>query len=255
MILLHSWLFIFIISGAALLAGTMDTLAGGGGLITVPLLLLSGLPAPLVLGTNKLQAVFGSGTAAFTLIKKSNLSWRDLRLAMALSLIAAAIGTLLVLQLHHNDLKKIIPIPLIIVLIYLLRNPTSGIHVVDSKYSPRKVYGWSAIIYGFYDGFLGPGTGTFWAVTLVHFLGLDLRTATIRAKLFNFLSNIAAFMVFFVYGMVSYRLAIGMAIGQFVGAKIGSHLVLKHDTKFIRFALMSISGLLLIVLLYEQYLS
>ncbi len=253
--LLHSWFFIFIISGAALLAGTMDTVAGGGGLITVPLLLLSGLPAPLVLGTNKLQAVFGSGTAAFTLIKKSNLCWRDLRVTMALSLAAAAMGTFLVLQFHHNDLQKIIPIPLLLVLLYLLRNPTAGISVVASKYSSRKVYNWSATIYGFYDGFLGPGTGTFWAVTLVHFLGLDLRTATIRAKLFNFLSNIAAFIVFFIYGMVNYRLAIGMAVGQFVGAKIGSHIVLKHDIKLIRLALISISGLLLIVLLYEQYLS
>ena len=255
MVLLHSWLFLFIISAAALLAGTMDTLAGGGGLITVPLLLLSGLPAPLVLGTNKLQAVFGSGTAAATLIKKSNLSWRGLKTAVILSLITAVIGTSLVLQIHHNYLKKIIPIPLIVVLIYLLRNPTSGINVVESKYNPTKVYNWSAAIYGFYDGFLGPGAGTFWAVTLVHFLGLDLRSATIRAKLFNFLSNIAALVVFIFYGMVNYRLAIGMAIGQFIGAKIGSHIVLNYNIKLIRWVLLAMSGILLVVLLCEQYLS
>ena len=171
-----------------------------------------------------------------------------------MSLLAAVMGTLLVLQLHYNFLKKIIPIPLVLVLFYLIKNPSLGLQKRKVSHKPGIVYSTAAAVFGLYDGFLGPGTGTFLAMSFVHFLGLDIRSATIRAKLFNFLSNFASMTVFIVAGRVYYKLGLCMAVGQLIGAKIASHIILKQDLKILRWLFISVSAVLLLLLLYESIL-
>ena len=251
----HPLLLILLLGAAAFLAGTMDTLAGGGGLITIPLLLLAGLPPHVVLGTNKCQASLGSGTASYTLIKKSKWNWRSVALSLVLAFIAAALGSLVVLSIHHHVLRRFLPVPLVVVLFYLLKNPTAGLYPSSARHKKKLVYRVAATVFGFYDGFLGPGTGTFWAVSLVHYLGLDLRTATIHAKLFNFVSNIASLLVFACFGQINITLGVVMGFGQWLGARLGAHILLSRDIAVLRVILMLLCAVLLLVLIKQSWLS
>jgi len=215
-------------------AGLVDAIAGGGGLITVPALLWSGLDPVAALATNKAQGVFGSGAAAANFARLGAVDLRRAWPAFACSLLGAGAGAAAVQHLGAEALERLIPVLLIGFALYFLISP----RVSDLDSHRRIGEGTFALLVGtgigFYDGFFGPGTGTFFAMGYVSLLGYNLRRATAHTKLLNFASNLAALGSFMASGTVVWTLALPMAAGQLIGAWIGSHLALRHGARLIR---------------------
>ena len=236
----------------ALLAGLVDSIAGGGGLITVPALLWAGLPPIAALATNKAQAVFGSFTATANFVHKGAIDLRRAAFSVVCTFVGAAAGALLVQRLGGDLLARIIPLLLIAFALYFLFSP----RVSDLDSHHRMSEGAFALLIGtsvgFYDGFFGPGTGTFFALGFVALLGYNLRRATAHTKLLNFTSNLAALLFFLPGGHVIWPIGLVMGAGQLAGAWIGSHLVLRHGTRLVRPVLVVASLAVSFKLLYDQ---
>ena len=180
----------------ALSAGLIDAIAGGGGLITVPALLWAGLAPVEALATNKAQGVFGTFASTLHFLRRGAIDPRDAALAVGCTFVGAALGAVAVQFLATDLLSRMIPVLLIGFTLYFLFSPR--VSDIDSR---RRIgNGALALLIGtgvgFYDGFFGPGTGTFFAMGYVALLGYNLRRATAHAKLLNFTSNLAAFLFF-----------------------------------------------------------
>lgn len=234
---------------AATLAGLVDAIAGGGGLIALPALLWAGIPPVQALATNKLQGSFGTATASFHFIRSGAVDPRRLALPILLTFIGAASGTLAVQYLASSWLNDLIPLLLIGFALYFLLSPRIG--DLDAAQRVREpVFGLLAGFgIGFYDGFFGPGTGTFFAAAFVLLLGYNLRRATAGTKVLNFTSNLASLLFFALGGQVLWSVGLGMGVGQVIGAWIGSHLVLRHGSRLIRPLLVTVSILVSLKLL------
>lgn len=237
----------------ALLAGFVDSIAGGGGLITLPALLWAGLGPVVTLATNKAQAVFGSGTAALNFIHKGEVDLRSTVLAVVCTFLGAAAGAILIQHLDSAVLGRLIPLLLIGFAVYFMVSPR--VSDLDSRQRLGSVAFavTAALAIGFYDGFFGPGTGTFFAMAYVALLGYNLRRATAHSKLLNFTSNLAALLVFLPAGQIVWSVAAVMAAGQLLGAWLGSHLVLRHGSALIRPVLVVSSLLISARLLLDQF--
>jgi len=243
-----------VLFATGLAAGFVDSIAGGGGLITVPVLLNLGLDPKLALGTNKLQATFGSGSAAFHYAGAGAVPLRDCVWGFVFSLLGAALGTLAVRQASPDFLRRAIPILLIAIAVYMLVKPQLGTHDLHPRL-PRFWFdlGFGLLI-GFYDGFFGPGTGTFWTMAFVLGLGFNLTRATAYTKVMNFGSNLSS-LVFFLLGHdVEFVAGFTMGIGQLLGARLGSHMVLRRGTKLIRPVFLAVVLALTLKLVYDAYL-
>lgn len=234
-------------------AGFVDSIAGGGGLITLPVLLGCGLGPKEALGTNKLQATFGSGSAAVHYAAAKTVSIRDCARGFVYTLIGAALGAVAVQQLEPSLLRRAIPILLIAVALYVVLKPYLG--TLDTQ--PRISRPWFDLIFGlglgFYDGFFGPGTGTFWAMAYVLGLGFNLARATGYTKVMNFASNLSSLAFFLFGGKVRFAIGITMGLGQLLGARIGSRMVIARGTKFIRPVFLAMVLILAIKLLYDGF--
>jgi hypothetical protein len=238
--------------GASFAAGFVDSIAGGGGLITVPALLSAGLTPAQALGTNKLQASFGSGSAAWHFGRAGLVRWKEVGLGMTVTFFAAMLGALAVQQISPAFLRRLIPMLLIGIAIYMLFQPSFGLKRQEASLSPRVFAGVFGLGIGFYDGFFGPGTGSFWAVACVTCLGLELTRATAYTKAVNFASNIGALLIFFAGGQVCLWPGLIMGVGQWTGARMGSRLVIKKGTRFIRPVFIAVCLLLTLKLLLTK---
>ncbi len=230
-------LLIFV--GAA--AGFIDAIAGGGGLLTLPVLMATGLSPIQALATNKLQGSFGTLTASLNFVHKGELHLRPLLPAIVCTFAGSAAGTVAVQVLEAQLLSRLVPVMLIAFSLYFLFSPRIG----DTD-AHRRMGGWAFALLigfalGFYDGFFGPGTGSFFAVAYVALLGYSLRRATAHTKVLNFTSNIASLMFFVAAGHVVWTLGLSMGIGQVGGAWAGSHMVVRHGTRLIRPLLVMVS--------------
>jgi uncharacterized membrane protein YfcA len=236
-----------------LAAGFVDSVAGGGGLITLPVLMSLGLAPQEALGTNKLQATFGSASAAAHYAHAKTVSLKDCARGFICTLIGAAAGALTVQQINAEFLRKAIPVLLILVALYVLFRPRFG--TTDAL--PRMSRAWFDILFGgllgFYDGFFGPGTGTFWAVACVVGLGFNLTRATGYTKVMNFASNVSSLVLFLAARRADLPIGITMGIGQLVGARVGSRMVIAHGATFIRPVFLAVVLLLAIKLLFQAY--
>ncbi len=235
----------------ALLAGFVDSIAGGGGLIAIPALLWAGLSPVETLATNKAQAVFGSGTAAANFIHKGAVDLSGTALSVICTFIGAAAGAVMVQGLDSAFLERLIPVLLIGFALYFLFSP----RVSDLDSHQRLAHPWFALLVGtgvgFYDGFFGPGTGTFFAMGYVSLLGFSLTRATAHTKLLNFTSNLAALLFFIPGGHVIWSMGLLMGAGQLIGAWIGSHMVMRHGAGLVRPVLVVVSIAVSIKLLLE----
>jgi uncharacterized protein len=241
----YPWLFV-----ASFAAGFVDSIAGGGGLITVPMLLSAGLTPAEALGTNKLQAVFGSGSATWHFAQGGFLEWRQVRLGMGLACAAAALGAAVVQRIRAEILRRFIPVLLIGIGLYVLLQPRFGQEKRPARLPPwffTLVFGLGL---GFYDGFFGPGTGSFWALACVALMGLELTRATAYSKAMNFASNAGALVVFLAGGQVWFGVGLLMGVGQWAGARLGSRLVIKRGVRFIRPVFITVVLLLALRLLF-----
>lgn len=220
------------LAGAA--AGFIDAIAGGGGLVSVPALLWAGLPIPVALGTNKLQSSCGTALAVIRYTRGGLIPWKSLRLAVVVTFIAAMLGVFAITRLDTALLKRIVPALLLAVAIYTALNPRLG----EKQRAARLGAAAFALIFGallgFYDGFFGPGAGSFWMMACVLTLGHDLRTATGTTKALNLTSNVASLIAFALGGFLRWDVGLAMIAGQLVGARLGSGLVLARGAKIIR---------------------
>jgi len=222
------------LAAGAGIAGFVDTLAGGGGLITVPLLLLTGLPPLQVLATNKLQGSFGTCSATATLLRKGQLTFGEIKPGFAAAFAGGLVGALGARLAQASALDALIPIVLAGIAFYFLFAPTAG-EVEGSPRLSRAPYLAGVIpAIGLYDGFLGPGTGSFFALAGVALLGQPLLKATAFAKAFNFGSNLGALALFLVAGKVVWAYGAAMILGQIVGATAGSHVMIRGGARLIR---------------------
>ena len=226
-------------------AGFLDTLVGGGGLLAVPALLLSGIPPIYVLGTNKFQGSMGTGLATFLLFKKKKLDWNSVKNLMFASFIGSIVGGVVIQFFDTQFLSFVIPIVLVFIAIYFIISPKPK--SITSNPKPNKKFELYAVpVVGFYDGMFGPGAGSFFAMTGVMIKKLEIIQATILAKPLNFASNIAGFIVFFSFGHIAFLIGILMMMGQMIGAFFGTHYLLKANPLIIRLLIVIISISMLI---------
>lgn len=234
-------------------AGVVDALAGGGGLITLPAYLIAGLNPSLLLGTNKLASSIGTLTAAQGYSRHLKIKWRALWPAMITCLIGSLTGARLTLFISPDLFKHLLVFILPVVAGMLYWQKTLERHgkilIQRPNFSSRSMA--AGFFIGAYDGFLGPGTGTFFAVALNFFCGLHLLEATGRAKILNFIANIAALAAFLWAGRVYVGLGLAMGIASALGNWTGSHLGIKKGGLFIRPALLAVCLGLCVKLIYD----
>ena len=226
-------------------AGFLDTLVGGGGLLAVPALLLSGIPPIYVLGTNKFQGSMGTGIATFLLFKKKKLDWNSVKNLMFASFIGSIVGGVIIQFVDTQFLSFVIPIVLIFIAIYFIVSPKPK-SIASNPKSNKKFELFAVPVVGFYDGMFGPGAGSFFAMTGVMIKKLEIIQATILAKPLNFASNIAGFIVFFIFGHIAFLIGLLMMMGQMIGAFFGTHYLLKANPLIIRLLIVIISISMLI---------
>lgn len=239
---------------AAFVGGLIDSIAGGGGMITLPIALAVGMPPKVALGTNKFQASFGSFTATYYYVRHKVVTLGEVRFGIVFTLFGAALGAWSVQQIDSSILNQVIPFLLLIIVIYTLVTPKFGNVDTRPRISVSAFYSIAGISLGFYDGFFGPGVGSFWAMAIVFWLGSNLTKATGITKVMNFTSNIVSCFLFLAGGYVWFLSGLTMAAGQIIGARIGSRMVIKRGAPFIRPIYISIVVATTLKLLYDTYL-
>lgn len=230
-------------------AGFVDSIAGGGGLLTVPALLAAGLPPTTALATNKVQSSVGACTAAVTYTRGGAVEPRRLWPPVLTVLVGAAIGTTVLTRIDSERLEAVLPWLLLALAAYVAAQPRLGEVETAARLRPRTYTLTVAPVIGAYDGFLGPGTGSFFALTLVGLRGHDLTRATATTKVFNLTSNLAALAVFALAGAPAWLLGVAMAFGQALGARLGARSVLRRGAGLVRPALVVVSVALSVRLL------
>lgn len=239
---------------AAFAAGFVDAIAGGGGLITVPALLGVGLPGPVTLGTNKLQATFGSASAAWHYARAGLVQWRACVRGFCLTVAGAVAGTLLVQQLDDELLRRVIPLLLLAVAALMIARPRLGEREHAPRWRPLPFEVVFGLGLGGYDGFFGPGTGTFWTMAYMLGMGFTLTRATAHTKVMNFASNAASLTVFLLHGQALWLPGLLMGGAQLLGARLGAGMVVRRGTRLIRPVFLTVVVTLAGWLLYQAWL-
>ncbi|OMH27979.1 TSUP family transporter [Motiliproteus sp. MSK22-1] len=236
-----------------LVAGGVDAIAGGGGLIALPVLLATGMNPVEALATNKLQGSFGTFSATYYFVRKKLVDLRQMRLMIACTFIGAVSGTLLIQLLDANLLASLMPVLLVLIALYFMFSP----RISDQDTEKRVGSALFALVFttaiGFYDGFFGPGTGAFFAIAFVSLAGFGLAKATAHTKVLNFTSNVAALLFFALGGHIVWIAGFIMAAGQFVGGQLGAKMVVSKGTTLVRPLIVTITLLMSFKLLFDQF--
>lgn len=231
-------------------AGFVDAVAGGGGLITVPALLLAGLPPVGALATNKMQSVIGTSVAAFTYWRRGFVDLRTLVPAIALTFAGSYLGAVVVKRVDTTALYTAVPIALIAIAVYFLLAPNLN----DIDRTARLRFGWfvpvMGAVMGFYDGIFGPGAGSFLTMGFVVLFGLGLTRASAHTKVLNVTSNLAALALFIPAGDVVWQVAAVMAVGQVLGGYLGAITGIRFGARIIRPLVITVSVVLALKLLF-----
>ena len=240
---------LFIVSSASLLAGFVDAIVGGGGLILVPALFAvfpTTHPATLF-GTNKAASICGTAVACAQYAHRVEFRWAALLPAALAGFAAAFAGAWLVTVISPDFLRKVLPFVLLIVLIYTLVKKDMGRHHAP-RFTGRTEIAVACCIgalLGFYDGFFGPGTGSFLVFLFVRWLGYDFLSASASAKLLNTATNLAAVLLFAWKGHVWWHFALVMAFANVAGSLLGTHMALRHGAGFVRIVFIGVVSALI----------
>jgi uncharacterized membrane protein YfcA len=248
----------FVVTLASLLAGFVDSIVGGGGLILIPALFTAfpnAHPATLF-GTNKGASVWGTGIATVQYSRRVTMPWKALAPAAVAGFVASLGGAWLVTVISPEFLRKLLPGVLVLVLIYTIAKKELGRHHAPrfSGVAEMLVASGIGALIGFYDGFFGPGTGSFFVFLLVRLLGYDFLHASAGAKLLNTATNLAALILFTLKGHVWWHYALVMALANVVGSVAGTHLALKHGTGFVRAVFMLVVSALILKTGYDAFM-
>ena len=237
----------------AVLAGFIDAIAGGGGLLTIPALMWAGLPPTAALATNKLQACGGSFFASLYFVRKGLVKLSDMKLSIGCAFVGSALGTITVQLIDTAFLEVLLPFLMLAIGGYFLFSKKITEEDKHRVLTPSIFAFTAALGVGFYDGFFGPGTGSFFALAFVSMAGYGLAKATAHAKVLNFSTNIASLVFFAIGGKVFWLLGGIMLIGQAIGATLGSRLVLTKGSKIIKPLVVTMSVAMSLKLLSQQY--
>lgn len=242
---------------AALFAGFVDAVAGGGGLIQVPTLLMA-LPAEspaTVFGTNKLSSIFGTGNAAVRYARRIALPWGIALPAAAAAFFFSFAGAMVVAWLPKEVVRPLVLGLMVMVMIYTVIRPDFGV-VSGSRLEPGLERRWALLagaLLGFYDGFFGPGAGSFMIFAFVRLFRLDFLHASSAAKVVNFATNAAALAYFVPSGHVLWIIGLAMAVFNIAGALIGARLALRHGSGFVRWVFVVVASMLIVRLAYDTF--
>jgi len=219
----------------AIAAGFLDTLAGGGGLLTLPALMMAGLPPLSALGTNKLQSSMGTATATLMMLRNKHVRWRKVKWLMLSAFIGSAMGAGIVQLINTDALTIVIPVVVAFIGLYFLFTPTVDAANKTPKMSAPLYNKLVVPLIGSYDGILGPGTGSFFTLAGRALRAQPFLEATAIAKTLNFSTNIASLFVFLFAGHVIWLVGFIMMIGQFIGAWLGAHCLFKIPVNYLRY--------------------
>nr|MBP3724274.1 TSUP family transporter [Campylobacter sp.] len=244
------WVYILLFV-VGVFSGFVDSIAGGGGLITIPALLAVGIPEHVALATNKLQSTFGSFSASYNFAKKGFIKFSELLSGIIWTFVGAIFGTISVLLIDPQIIKILIPLMLVGIFLYTIFSPNIGEFEKEKKMSQKSFYVVFGLIIGFYDGFLGPGTGSFWMFAMIALIGLEMKKAVAHTKALNFTSNIVSLVVFILGGQILWIIGFIMGFGQLLGAYIGSTMVVKKEIKFIKTIFLFVVGCTILKLIYD----
>ncbi|WP_299788130.1 TSUP family transporter [uncultured Shewanella sp.] len=226
-----------ILAGIGFIAGFIDAVAGGGGLLSIPALLTVGIPPHLALGTNKLAACFGSSMAALTYYRQNLFNpelWYHTFIA---TFLGAVSGSFIVYLIDKTLLEKLLPLIIIIIAVYTLVKPNSMgcSSYIPLKRPPARLKQWvQGVILGFYDGFAGPGTGAFWTISSTTYHRLPLLHSCGLARAMTFTSNLTSLLIFFALGKVNVIIGLSMGLCMMLGSFIGARSAIKFGVQFIR---------------------
>ncbi|KUO14047.1 sulfite exporter TauE/SafE family protein [Streptomyces sp. DSM 15324] len=246
---------------AALAAGWIDAVVGGGGLLLLPVLLLglpAGTPAAFALGTNKAVAIVGTSGAAVTYARRAPVEVRTaVRIGLA-ALAGSSAGAFFAAGMSTEVLKPLIMVVLLLVAAFVILRPAFGTAPATGPATRRQVLaaiGLAGLGIGFYDGLIGPGTGTFLVLTLTATLHLDLVTASATAKIVNCCTNAGALATFAWQGSVLWQLAALMALFNLAGGTLGARTALKKGSGFVRVVLLTVVFALVGNLAWQQWVA
>jgi uncharacterized membrane protein YfcA len=246
-----------LVSLASALAGFVDAIVGGGGLILIPAMFAAFPSAPpaTLFGTNKSAAVWGTAISAWQYSRRLQISWPTILPGIIAACLGAFAGAYAVTQVDPSFLRKLLPFILLGVLLYTLAKKELGREHAP-RYSGRTAQGIIfsiGLVIGFYDGFFGPGTGSFFVFLLVRLLGFDFLNASVNAKLLNIATNIAALALFTLKGHVWWHFAVPLAVANVLGSMLGTWMALRHGTGFVRGIFIAVVSLLILKTGYDAF--
>ena len=245
------------LGGAAFAAGLVDAVVGGGGLIQIPAM-FSLLPreAPAtILGTNKLAAIFGTGSAAASYARRVRVAWSTAAPAAVAAFALSFVGAYTVTKVPADFVRALLPFVLVAVAVYtFMKKDLGSVHAPLHSGMTERIWaiGIGAAI-GFYDGFFGPGTGSFLLFLFVRFFGFDFLSASAAAKIVNVACNLSALMWFGYSGHLLWQLGLMMAACQIVGSLVGTRLALKHGSGFVRKLFLLVVSALIVKTGYDSF--
>jgi uncharacterized membrane protein YfcA len=221
---------------AGFVASFVDSIAGGGGLISVPAFMLAGLPPHMVLGTNKFSATAGSFTSSLKFIKSGKANFKLLRYLIPFTLLGSIVGVTAVLYIDQKFLTPLVLILIMFIGIYTLFSKSLGLEDKFKGLTKKNVLLGIllALSLGFYDGFFGPGTGSFLVFGFINIFGFNFVSSSANARVLNFTSNVTALVLFALSGKIDYMLGIPVAIAMILGAKMGTTVALSKGSKLIK---------------------
>lgn len=247
-----------IVSVASLFAGFVDAIVGGGGLVLVPAMFAvfpTAAPATLF-GTNKVGSVWGTGLAAAQFARKVQFQWAVLVPAVAVAFAGSMLGAWTVTQVSADFLRKLLPFILLAVLLYTLARKDMGMNHQPLASARRTL--WLAcgigLLVGFYDGFFGPGTGSFFVFAFVRLLGYDFLRASANAKVLNTATNLATIILLGFKGYIWWHLMIPLALANIVGSLMGTYMALRYGAGFVRVIFITVVTLLILRSAYDAFL-
>lgn len=237
----------------SIIAAIVDTLGGGGGLVTLPVLFMMGFPPAVVLGTNRLQACVGECSAAIYFMRHGRIQIKDLMTGFLFTMIGSTAGSISIQYIQPGILNKFIPFLLLAIFLYMVFLGKLIQEKPKQRLSTLSFYLIFGSSIGFYNGFLGPGTGSFWVIALMFFLGYDLKKATLYGKPLNFSGDFASLICFMIIGAINYRIALVMSVGQLIGTRVGATLVIHKGTKIIRPVFITMAFIMTVCLFIKYY--
>ncbi len=248
---------LLIVSLASLFAGFVDSIVGGGGLILTPTLFAlfpNAHPATLF-GVNKSASVWGTAAAAAQYAQRVQMPWRVLLPALCVCFLGSVAGAWTVTVVSPTLLRKALPLILLLVLVYTLMRKDLGRHHAPRLSGRGELWAACALglVIGFYDGFFGPGTGSFLVFLFVRWLGYDFLHASASAKLLNTGSNAAALLLFIGKGHIWWHFVLPLALANVIGSLLGTRLALKHGSGFVRVAFIAVVSALILKTSYDAW--